>query len=445
MKGYVFSIYKNRTPMTLTKAFFAVCCFLFSTAVFAQQKIDRQTYIAMYKDIAIREMKRAGIPASIKLAQALLESDGGNSYLATTANNHFGIKCGSSWKGKKAYREDDDFDANGDLIASCFRAYKDAEESFIAHTEFLRDPRKDYRYGFLFKLDPTDYKTWATGLKKSGYATSPTYDKKLIRIIETYGLDQYDQMEDDPKIMTDFEEDLTSIKEILGIRMINDVELILADEGDTPAKIASRTGTSLKKILKYNEQIGQAGTRLKEGTYVYLDKKRNFFRGNKKWHYVKEDEGMYEVAQLYGIKLEKLYKRNLMPEGSQPAAGERIRLKGRIRKETERPKLRSEMDETPTEEKETPVDIADISWPPEDPFADPDETGRPNGNDSNPEPPSGNNDELPTSVVHITHVVQKGDTLYSIARRYGSTVEKIKDLNGLKSNVISVDQRLKIQ
>ncbi|MCB0375607.1 MAG: glucosaminidase domain-containing protein, partial [Sinomicrobium sp.] len=125
-------------------------------------------YIDEYKDIAIREMERAGIPASIKLAQGILESNAGQSDLARRANNHFGIKCGDNWNGRTLHKKDDDYDATGKLIESCFRVYRNAEASFVAHSEFLRDPKKTYRYGFLFQLDPTDYERWAYGLKKAG-------------------------------------------------------------------------------------------------------------------------------------------------------------------------------------------------------------------------------------------------------------------------------------
>ena len=162
------------------------------SSVQAEDSKSRESYIKKFKKIAISEMERTGVPASIKLAQGILESNAGQSTLARKANNHFGIKCGSTWTGKTYYRKDDDFDENGNLVESCFRAYRNAKSSFIAHSEFLADPRKRYRYGFLFQLNPRDYKAWARGLKRAGYATSPTYAEKLISIIETYDLDQYD-------------------------------------------------------------------------------------------------------------------------------------------------------------------------------------------------------------------------------------------------------------
>ncbi len=153
----------------------------------------RLNYVDRFKGIAIREMERTGVPASIKLAQGLLESDAGRSTLANQANNHFGVKCHSEWQGERYYKEDDDYDpVTKELIKSCFRVYKNADESFMAHSEFLRDPRKVNRYGWLFQLPKTDYSAWAHGLEKSGYATATDYSEKLIKIIEDFQLAQFD-------------------------------------------------------------------------------------------------------------------------------------------------------------------------------------------------------------------------------------------------------------
>jgi len=151
-------------------------------------------YIEAYKAVAVSEMERTGVPASIKMAQAILESDAGRSDLARKANNHFGIKCHSDWDGKTFKKIDDDRDRRGRLIKSCFRSYDSALESFKAHSDFLRNGSRQSRYGFLFELDINDYKGWAKGLKKAGYATSPTYHRKLIDLIERYELYRLDEM-----------------------------------------------------------------------------------------------------------------------------------------------------------------------------------------------------------------------------------------------------------
>jgi LysM repeat protein len=153
----------------------------------------RLNYVDRFKAIAIREMERTGVPASIKLAQGLLESDAGRSTLANQANNHFGVKCHSDWQGERFYKEDDDYDpVTKELLKSCFRVYKSPDASFIEHSEFLRDPRKVARYGWLFQLPKTDYVAWANGLEKSGYATASDYSEKLIKLIEDYQLAQFD-------------------------------------------------------------------------------------------------------------------------------------------------------------------------------------------------------------------------------------------------------------
>jgi len=148
------------------------------------------SYIEQYKELAIIEMHRSGVPASITLAQALIETNAGRSDLALKANNHFGIKCKRTWNGDTYYHEDDDLNDKGDLIASCFRAYGSDFESYADHSNFLRTKEN---YMPLFLLDRYDYKNWAHGLKNSGYATNPKYAEMLIIKIETFGLDIYDK------------------------------------------------------------------------------------------------------------------------------------------------------------------------------------------------------------------------------------------------------------
>lgn len=149
-------------------------------------------YIQQYSDIAIEEMERTGIPASIKLAQGLLESSAGTSPLCIEANNHFGIKCGNQWTGKEMYREDDDYGVNNVLTKSCFRVFDSGRESYRAHSEFIMNPLKAYRYGFLFSIPFDDHQSWARGLQSAGYATDPAYADKLIELINRYHLQQYD-------------------------------------------------------------------------------------------------------------------------------------------------------------------------------------------------------------------------------------------------------------
>jgi LysM repeat protein len=471
------------------------CFSLLCISSFAQSDV-RSQYIDRFKDIAILEMERTGIPASIKLAQGILESNSGQSYLAVKANNHFGMKCGSQWTGKKVYKKDDDYNEKGELVESCFRGYKNAESSYIAHSEFLRDPRKQYRYGFLFKLDHTDYERWARGLREAGYATSATYHRKLIDIIERYELHLFDSMTSTEAIAdVEIEEDGThTVVVIPGVTYKNnDVEYVLATEGETITDIAVRTGITLSKLISYNENQLDRGEKLKKGTVVYLQSKRNSYRGKRKWHYVQKGETMFGISQLYGIDMDHLYDRNRMGPNDQPAVGERVKIRGS--RTNSSPKLASEVggNTVPDEPDQPEViipdedndgkldmeeDIFDTGEEEEEP--QPDKDKKPliplpdlGGNDKEdevvtpPTPPITDDDfgddnmgedeeevqplpppppppqPQPDTIAY--HTVVKGDTLYNISRRYGLSVAELKSLNGLTSNIIGIGQRLRVK
>ena len=158
----------------------------------AAEKVKKLAYVKKYSWLAIEEMRRTGIPASIKLAQAIVESRSGTSHLATEANNHFGLKCGKEWTGKTMFRMDDDRDAYGVLIESCFQAYTTIRESYTRHSDHLLNPAKMDRYGYLFALDVLDYRAWAEGLQKGGYSTNPLYAQILVQTIEELALHEFD-------------------------------------------------------------------------------------------------------------------------------------------------------------------------------------------------------------------------------------------------------------
>lgn len=433
---------------------------IFLTSIFSQGNTDRLNYIEKYKKIAIDEMERAGVPASIKLAQGILESNSGKSYLARKANNHFGMKCGSTWTGRKVYREDDDYDENGVLQESCFRGYKNAKASYIAHSEFLRDPRKAYRYGFLFRIDPTDYKKWAHGLKKAGYATSATYAQKLISLIEALDLDQYDRK---AKPIISKERPVA----LKNLSSVNDAKVLIADNGETPAELAQRARISVNAIMRYNEgYLKSPKQKLNSGTRVFIQPKRNFYRGRKLWHYVKPGDSMASISQEYGMKLRKLYKKNKMSKGTEPATGERIKLRWwrfggpKLRSETKkakddnRPELivdddngEIDMDEEepdfpePDFEKPIPEDVVppEIEREPELEPIDIDMPTNPTTTETEPTRPT-----IPTATTPLFHTVQSGETLYSIARKYKVSVPDIKRWNNLANTIIKKGQRLKV-
>ena len=293
--------------------------------VFAQEKLTRQDYVELYGQMAVNEMHRSGVPASITLAQGILESGCGNSQLTRNANNHFGIKCHTGWEGKGYYMDDDAED-------ECFRVYESAEESFKDHSEFLTSRP---RYKGLFDLKKTDYKGWAKGLKQAGYATNPKYADLLIKIIEEEGLHAYDKMEANeipPGIApSDIEPDRRPLFYYYSLDptydgsvfLLNNVKTVKAREGDNPLSLATAHHISLKNILKYNDM--EDGEEFIPGQNVFIQPKRK--KGDQKFHVVDMGQSMWDISQIHGIKLEKLYEKNLMDANTQPAVGETIYLK----------------------------------------------------------------------------------------------------------------------
>jgi LysM repeat protein len=297
-----------------------------SYPVLAQNSV--KSYINKYKDLAIKEMKRTGIPASITLAQGILESDAGNSRLATKANNHFGVKCHSSWKGKKIYHDDD-------AKNECFRKYKSVYDSFKDHSEFIKNGQ---RYQFLFDYKITDYKSWAKGLKKAGYATDRSYAQNLIRIIETYNLHHYDskkykkenKKQEKKKKKERREEKVNyddfTINPFQGeIKQNNDIDYVVVKKGQTVFSIAKKFDMMQWQLIKYNE-LDENAT-ISEGQYLYLQPKKKKADIYHKTHIVKEAESMYQISQLYGIKLKSLYEKNHMKFGSEANPGDILNLR----------------------------------------------------------------------------------------------------------------------
>lgn len=312
--------------------YFFVLAVLFNTVLFAKaQKNTPEQYISLYKNIAIKEMRKFKIPASITLAQGILESNSGNSTLARKANNHFGIKCHKSWKGKTFTHDDD-------RPNECFRKYKNAEQSFYDHSDFLA---KGSRYAFLFELKITDYKGWARGLKKAGYATDPRYARLLISIIERYQLYKFDngKYED-----VDFKEGKSKEDYILAenvedyeinpfgndVQNENRINFIIAKEGDSFEDIAERYDMRTWQLYKYNEIT--KGVEPKAGERIYLQPKRRKADVKYKFHTVKEGETMYSISQRYGIKLKRLYRLNRLEMGTKVNVGDRLSLRKRVKK-----------------------------------------------------------------------------------------------------------------
>ena len=302
--------------------------FSFFVVVLVHAQMTAQQYISLYKDLAIEEMNRTGIPASITLSQALLESNNGNSRLAIEAKNHFGIKCHSSWKGKKVYKDDD-------KKHECFRKYKHVLASYKDHSNFLVRYK---RYAFLFQYKTTDYKKWAKGLKKAGYATNPSYANRLINLIERYKLYQYDQAnllaKNTPsKQKTRLKPKHNYSKEEYAISLgrkiykNNRIKYIIAKSNDTYSKLTKEFQMLPWEIYKYND--AQKGDDLHKGDIVYLQPKRNKAAKGKNYHIVKKGETLRFISQEYGIKLRKLLKKNRLKKDAIIHVGDKLYLRKR--------------------------------------------------------------------------------------------------------------------
>lgn len=313
---------------------------LLFSAMYAQSSIDIQLYISKYKNIALEHEKKHGIPASIILAQGILESGAGKSLLTINANNHFGIKAGNNWKGEIYLAWDDE------INKSRFRKYSSEEESFNDHVSVL----KESRYSSLFSKSVYDYRAWAYGLQKAGYATSPNYAKALIGYIDAYKLysinggvklkpgrtvtitkyvtkekpvfDDNCQIEDD--VQTEEEKIVKkTIKKY--VVEINDVRCTVLYPGESIASISMKYNIAKEQILKYNEIVTDAN--IKEGDIVFLEKKKTRYNGSRDYYYVKEDDTLYGISQQFGIRLSSLAKMNNIDLFTKLKIGKRLRLK----------------------------------------------------------------------------------------------------------------------
>jgi LysM repeat protein len=386
----------------------------------AQRNSDVIDYINTYKEIAIREMQRSGVPASITLAQGIHESMAGKSDLVQRSNNHFGIKCRAEWKGEKVYHDDD---ARGE----CFRSYTKAEESYVDHSDFLK---KGTRYAFLFELDPTDYNQWAYGLKKAGYATNPKYPQILIKYIEDYNLQQYTliamgKLSPGEEVLAGGGKPVSisngvAIQEIkfpaapkapvdypIGQFTINRTRVIFAKAGASMLGIAKEYDISLKHLLDFNEIDEEEDDVLAQDQLIFLQRKRR--SGEAEFHEVRPGETLYDICQSEGIRLESLINYNHLQDQGEPAVGEKLYLQS---KAPERPRLAK--------------DVAMVASQP--PVVTPDQITTANS----------------SAVTASLHIVQEKETLFSIAKKYSITVEQLKEWNKLTGNGLKTGQELVI-
>lgn len=366
---------------------------IFMQEAFAQT-ISPAEYIEQYKELAIREMKRMGIPASITLAQGILETESGNSVLVKKSNNHFGIKCKSSWTAAGVTHDDD-------AVGECFRQYKTAEDSYRDHSNFLRGSQ---RYAFLFKLAADDYRGWAYGLKKAGYATNPRYPEILIKNIEQYNLNQYtleginevpkfdaSQFEDDKeeplavtdeKPLTDKEEKgQTTLDAPDGIIMINGSKAVAGKKGTSLLAIATKNNIDLSRMLSFNE-MSEDGMLVKD-QYIFLQKKSK--KGEKDFYILQYGESFFDAAQKNGIQLQYLLDYNNLKKSDAAIAGTKLWLKENIRE---------------------------------------------------------NRPAVPGKTA--THIVQPKEGLYTISKKYNISIQQLKDWNNLASDDVKIGQELKV-
>jgi LysM repeat protein len=377
------------------------------------------TYINTYKEIAMEEMQRTGVPAAITLAQGIHETEAGNSDLVRKSNNHFGIKCKSTWTGDKVYHDDD---ARGE----CFRSYTKPEESYRDHSDFLKNGS---RYAFLFQLDPTDYKAWADGLKKAGYATNYRYPQILIKLVETYNLQQYTfiamgKIKPTDEIVAGGSSDGNATSSVViqaisassaakdtvvakplriqpnyptGEFLVNNTRVVFVKAGTPLLSVAEQYNVSFARLLDFNDLDN--GDILKTDQLVFIQRKRKY--GNAESHIVQAGETVYDICQSEGIRLESLLDYNHLTGGMEPAEGETLLLR---QSAATRPLL--------VEEKRTILQQTTIE----------------------PEKPAD----------YTTHVVQTKETLYSISRKYGVSMEQLKEWNKLDTLSVKTGQQLVI-
>jgi LysM repeat protein len=373
----------------------------------AQKSEDIVTYINVYRELAVSEMQRSGIPASIILAQGIHETEAGTSELVRKSNNHFGIKCKDTWTGSVVYHDDDE-------RGECFRSYNNPEDSYKDHSDFLHSSP---RYAFLFKIDPTDYQSWAYGLKKAGYATNIRYSQILIKLIEDYNLQQYtlialgkmDQPADAVSTRSKTNNQLASRGSFMQSEVnlppapqyppgkfdINRTDVIFIKGGTAWLSIAEQYDLPLSRLLDFNDI--ESMEILPKDQLVFLQRKRKV--GANEFHFVQKGESVYDICQSEGIRLESLLELNQLTKGMEVAPGEKLYLS---EASPSRPQLI------------IPVKAAT--------------------------PISVQNEPSPTKVV--SHVVQTKETLYSIARKYGVDVEKIREWNNLDSLSLKRGQEL---
>lgn len=377
-------------------------------------KMTVDQYVEKYSAIAVDEMHRSRIPASITLAQGLLESGNGNSRLAIEGNNHFGIKCKADWKGE-TMKEDDD------APQECFRKYPTPLDSYKDHSEFLM---KGQRYAFLFDLEPTDYKAWAFGLKKAGYATNPRYGEILIATIEKNNLQRFDLLKPNEAEKKEIVEEKKEVVAEQKNLVINNIPAMVVKLGESYASIALAYDMRVWQLYKYNDLTKTDN--VAAGDTLYLKPKN--YKGLVATHTVSKNETLHQLSQRYAIKLSRLLKYNGLKEGQEPAEGETLNLQAK-RKDAIKLKTMPALEINQDSAYDNQI------------YDDP----KKNIATSAPALPEDKYDVESHGVkedMAFFHTVQLGETLFAIAKKYNVQVDGIKNLNKLQDDQIKVGMRL---
>lgn len=421
--------------MASTKRIILTIIVLFTQLLQAQTMSVKQ-YIDSFKSIAMIEMLEYKIPASITLAQGLLESGSGNSRLAKQGNNHFGIKCKKDWTGCTILEDDD-------ALQECFRCYNNAKESYKDHSKFLKENK---RYAGLFSLDIMDYKGWAAGLLAAGYATNQKYTDLLISCIERNKLAQYDTMIKNG--FNPYEQNVPANIEVV----VKNKPHVVVQPNQTIKTIAEQNDKTEKKLAKYNDLLYH---QIQPGDVLYLKPKKR--KALVPEHTVKEGENMWLISQKYAIKLNSLYAKNLMDKGTEPNVGSVLHLQKKASSTPDTIKTRSKdvkinsnnlIDSNIHVVKpgETLYSISKLYFLSLQELMDLNQMHSNSITVGQKLKVKKINIEKPlSSPVNTTHTVKSGDTLYSISKLYNVDVDTIKKLNNLTSNSLQIGQILTIK
>lgn len=412
----------------IKKAYFLLLvCFACGHSTLLAQNTAVVQYINTYKFMAIREMQRTGVPASIKLAQGILETQAGGSDLVRRSNNHFGIKCKTGWNGDKVYHDDDE-------RGECFRAYATAEDSYRDHSDFLK---RSQRYAFLFQLDPTDYRDWAKGLKKAGYATNPKYTQQLIKYIEDYDLQLYTlvalgkkKLEDEsplyavnsnmaPVISTtvltgsnavDMQPEVP-VKSLRlrypeGVFRINDTRVVVIAAGTPLLAIAEQYDIKYRHLLDFNE-LTEAEDIVRKDQLIFLQRKRR--QGANAVHIARQGETLHDIAQEEAVRLDYLLAYNQLRGDETPVAGQQIFLQ-----KDAAAHMAAGAEDNINKQETAKLERTSLSV------------------------------NIAEEPQYVRHIVQSKETLFSIARKYEVEITQIRAWNRLRNDTIHSGQELLI-